>query len=237
MRYDQRYKHYTMPKLILENYLREVPLRIKDLTAYANHSYASLRVAKNTLRRNGRLLDGDKVDLDHAENIKANLKPLEDLHELPKAFSKHRAEKAATIRALNATANTSKPLTADPNESELVTKESIFQALARYFSDGGGGKDYVPTAKLLLENLAAARAPGPPAPSTDAALIARVLRVLNSVEKNIADIAIYTFQNQAEPEEVPDAPRSSEDAPRTPPDPSPDPEVSPETPEEAPLPA
>lgn len=176
MRHDQRYKNYTMPKLILENYLRDRPLRLKELCEYSGHGYASLRVAKNKLRQEGRL-DGDTVVSGHPLNLQLTLQPLGELTRMGKPHSNVNA-KAMTKASAIVTEVYGKDAV---KEIKLMNRDELRAILSEFIRQGGDGKNFI-GAISALGSLGTDHHNGPPAPLSVAQRIAHLLLCMLSAE-------------------------------------------------------
>lgn len=209
MRYDQKYRNYTMPRLILENYLRERPLRMKDLCPYAGHDYGSLRVAKSALRRAGRLSKTDEVDLSHPENLAMSLVPLGDMQILPAPYTKQNEAKAKVAREMAA-----KAIDAPVGSAEVqdLTEEQLKRILSSFIQAGGGGKDFIGAINSYRDMIGNSAPPGPPAPLTEEETIDRIVRVLQSAAPHLSAEAIARFTS---PRPVPPPEPGCTDTPET----------------------
>jgi len=209
MRYDQKYRGYTMPRLILENYLRPVPHRMKDLVAFAGHSYASLRVAKNTLVRTGRLSKDGVPDLSHPENIA--LMPLEPLGEitiLPKSYTKQNEAHAKHARTVAAEAIGA---THGDRETKRLTESEVKDILSVYIKQGAGGKDFIAAVNAYLAFTATKEPLGLPAPLSPAEVESRILRLLRASDRAAAIAAAEAFLACPEPPAEP-SPETADEA-------------------------
>lgn len=213
MRYDQKYKNYTVPRLLLENALREVPLRLKELCLYAGHKYDSLKVGKNALKRQNRLVDG-VVNMSHPDNYALDLHPLEDIKYLPAPNSKINAKAAKEAASLVARAIGAEPGTATVGN---LTVGQIKSLLSEYIQMGAGGKDFIASITKYLDLITDRQAIGPPAPLTPAETTDRILRVLTSAAPESVAEAIeryHALNAQESPTDVPED-QTKADTPET----------------------
>lgn len=186
MRYDQKYKNYSAQRLLLENYLRPVPLRLKELMVYAGHAYDTLKVAKSALKREGRLLNNATIP-DHPENIAMSLEPLEDMRILPKPYTKVNEAHAKKARehaaeALGAAANTAR--IARLSESEVK------DILSTYIKNGANGKDFIAAVNAYLAFTSTKEPLGLPAPLSDDELTTRLAQLLAPISPSIISDAL-----------------------------------------------
>lgn len=193
MRHDQRYKSYTMPKLLLENMLREVPLKIRDLTAYAGHAERSLRVAKTMLKREGRTINDKVVDA-HPENVRLQLKPLQDLYVLPAPYSKKNEVKRQALEKRVDAVLGDQIEAFEAGAVKSLSFPDLLQLVDAHIRSGGAGKDFLQAIKLRIEMASGEESPGPPVPLTPEGRIERGVRFLESLDPSEASEAFSIYE-------------------------------------------
>lgn len=143
------WKGITGQALVIRNYLREQPLELARLCAFAGHSHGYLRLVGHQLRLRGQLSDENVVDLNHAANEPFIQKgPLPDPPERIPRVAAAAGIEAKTV-ALRAVAEFSPG--AMPEVRKARSLSELRALLERYIDNGGNRGDIVGAIRALID--------------------------------------------------------------------------------------
>lgn len=209
------FSSWTADRLILCNYLREVPHTYSVLTRFAGHKNLSLRVAANRLRQKGqafgpRLTKDNKVVPDHPANQALELFPLPDPPaDLPAPYSKQTAAAKATAATMAALALTGTPV--GEAAAHGLSGPDLIRMVDAHILQGGNGRDFLKAIELRasLSNLDVHS--GPPAPLDPAAQAAELLALLKELPPDVCTQAWTHYCQSRESPAPPGPPDAPED--------------------------
>lgn len=244
----ESFLHYTMNELLIRNFLRPKPYKLKELTRFSSHKYVSIRVALNVLRRAGHVSNRSVIPSALTQPF-IDAGPLPDLPEISenaaigeglirhKAFDSIKAKRKEQMRQAVSTA-------IGEHVQPVLTERKLLEILDTYIRAGAGGKDLLLAIKTRMELGSMGAHTGPPPPTTDEEYVNRLIMLLASAPEHCASAAITRYQARdfgdmalslapesvpavsTDDEEEPDGDIEPHDAPDEGPEDSPTPEIA-----------
>lgn len=194
-----RFSDRTIAWLVLANFLRPAPLLLKDLTLYAGHSYATIRLVSTKLRRQGALTDQNKVDWTNPYVQSLN-PPLEELPELPRnktvpetPFSDRKLILNPQVEAILAN-KTDQSTQEIAHQFASVTPERAIAILSEWIESGQAGSQvpkFIDQLMSLYDRTSGGIAP--PEPVSDAELQSRLLGLMDALPSPIVLLTIEAW--------------------------------------------
>lgn len=194
-----RFSDRTIAWLVLSNFLRPVPLPLKELPNYGGHSYATIRLVATKLRRQGALTDTNKVVWAN-DYVQKMHPPLEELPELPrntvspstpyedrKLILDDKVEKSLAK-------STNQPQEVISEHFATMTPERAMVILTEWIESGQAGSQlpkFVDQVMSLYDRTAAGVAP--PEPVSDPEIKSRLLALMDAVPSHITLDTIETW--------------------------------------------
>jgi len=213
-----RFSDRTIAWLVLSNFLRPVPLQLKDLTLYAGHSYATIRLVATKLRRQGALTDRNKVDWANPYVQKMN-PPLEELPELPR--NKTIPETPFEDRKLILDDKVERILADKSDQSPeaisahfaAMTPERAITILTEWIESGQAGSQlpkFIDQVMSLYDRTSGGVAP--PEPVLDSDIKTRLLAIMDAAPSHIVLDTIETWNESYRARTTPQEPSESSDS-------------------------
>lgn len=183
IRPDLLYADWSMPQLVISNFLREHPVSYPELSLYAGHKSASLRVCATTMRRTGRLTKNNIVIREHPAN--SNFQPLPD--RVHSQFTNPHDEN----RRVEAQAIVTQVV--GPLGRARLTMDQLIEITDEYIRTGAAGKDLLNAVRARIDLEGIAPPPlGPPPPSTPTTFTQRLHDLIVEVPDAILEAALAT---------------------------------------------
>lgn len=222
-----RFSDRTIAWLVLSNFLRKIPLQLKELPNYAGHSYATVRLVATKLRRQGALTDRNQVNWTNPY-VQQITPPLEELPELPRnktqpetPFEDRRVILDTKVNEILANKTDQSPEAIQAHFATM-TPERAMAILTEWIESGQAGSQlpkFIDQVMVLHDRTSSGVAP--PEPVTDADIQKRLLHILDAVPRALVLSTIELWHESNRPrEEAPSPPEAGEGDPILGPEPS-----------------
>lgn len=219
MALDTTYRGRTMDWLLLSNAARFTPLPDRDLCAYNNHNYASLRVRKTFLKRAGAINKDGSLNWTH-QMVQNAIPPIEELQPLliqPSALKEAAASPKPKLHQKVVQNLALKTNQGDAAISEAFGDMTIQRAvsiLTEWVDSGAAGRD---TPKFIAQivdlNDKLSGGVGPPPPSSPSAAASRLARIFDSVPRSTILLALRQHRDLLRTRKAPPRPPETSGGP------------------------